>query len=162
MSLCYEIHGSPDAYFNFVSDECTTVNAHYVAAQGASFLNVIDEISVLAVSTSGQCRRINVNLDTCVPQLNGMELPLVGGRRGPYESNGISIRVYPQRVRIAVPNCADSNLVMWVMCQNPVVEDPFNPGQMLGPIPMIKYVVSRGLNLQEYSHGLLGESWQLI
>ena len=163
LSLCYEIHGSADAYFNFVSDECTSVNAHYVQAQAASFLNVIDQMSVLAVSSSGQCRRIEVDVETCSPKINNMQLPLVGGRRMPYESDGISVRVYPRRVRIAVPNCADTKLVMWVICQNQTMEDPFNFGRTLGPIPMIKYVVARGFNLQEFSHGLLGGSrsvWQ--
>ena len=76
----------------------------------------------------------------------------------PYDNDGISIRVYPRRVRIAVPNCADSKLVMWVFCQNQTMDDPFNQGQVLGPIQMIKYVVARGFNLQEFSHGLLGVS----
>ena len=132
------------------------MNAHYVAARGATFLNVIDQISVVAVGNDGQCRQISVGLDTCIPQINGMELPLLNGRRGPYNSAGINIRVYPTRVRIAVPNCADTMLVMWVTCQNLDLEDPRN-GNMLRNISMIKYVVSRGLNLQEFSHGLLGE-----
>ena len=35
LHLCYEIHGTADTYFNFVSDDCTSVNAHYVQAPGA-------------------------------------------------------------------------------------------------------------------------------
>ena len=132
------------------------MNAHYIAARGASFLNVIDQISVVAVGNDQQCRQISVNLDTCIPQINGMELPLVSGRRGPYNSDGINIRVYRNRVRIAVPNCADTMLVMWVTCQNLDLENPID-GSMLRNISMIKYVVSRGLNLQEFSHGLLGK-----
>lgn len=156
LSLCYEIHGKANEYFNFISDECTTVNAHFMQAEAAAFLNVIDEIAVVAQSNGG-CKRISVNVNGCSARVNNMELPLIGGRRMPYDSDGVSVKAYPGRVRISVPNCADSKLVMWVFCQNQSMEDPFNDGQMLGPIPMIRYVVSRGLNLQEYSHGILGE-----
>ena len=31
MSLCYEVHGQSGQNFNFVSDLCVTVNAHYTA-----------------------------------------------------------------------------------------------------------------------------------
>ena len=40
LHLCYEIHGAANQYFNFISDECMPVNAHYVTAAGMFFLSI--------------------------------------------------------------------------------------------------------------------------
>ena len=51
-SLCYEVHGKADEYFNLISDKCTTVNAFYEKAPINSSdidLNIITKIGVRAV-----------------------------------------------------------------------------------------------------------------
>ena len=44
LSLCYEIHGRPREYFNFVTDDCASVNAHYIDI--TDHLNVIDRVGI--------------------------------------------------------------------------------------------------------------------
>ena len=51
ISLCYEIHGVADKYFNLVTDECISVNAHYAAV--SSSLNVVNQIGMRAVGDDG-------------------------------------------------------------------------------------------------------------
>jgi len=43
---------------------------------------------------------------------------------------------------------------MWTICQNNTLSDPFTEEQFAAR--MIKFVIARGLNLNESSHGLLG------
>ncbi len=150
LSLCYEIHGQADAIFNLVTDECATVNAHYHDL--TSYLNVIDQIGVRAVDNNGMCRNIQVDVNGCAASIDGV--PLATGAK--YSSGGIGVRTYSNRVRISVPNCAELMLVMWVICENRDLEDPFGNGMVNGD--MIKFVVMRGLNFgHRMAHGLLGK-----
>ncbi|CAI8015467.1 hypothetical protein GBAR_LOCUS9582 [Geodia barretti] len=42
-----------------------------------------------------------------------------------YRENGIVVRKYSSRVRITVPNCEDTDLVMWIFCTGGRTEDPY-------------------------------------
>ena len=155
--LCYEIHGDADKYFNLVSDDCTTVNAHYSQAPAAPAINIIDSISVVAVDDQGNCQRISVDVDGCLATVNNVTLEPISEKRSisTYDENGISVRSYTSRARITVPNCADNKLVMWVVCEYATVFDGHNEAYT-DHMNMIKFEITRGLNLHEYSHGLLG------
>ena len=151
-SLCYEVHGKTNEYFNLISDECTTVNAYYEKAQTNSSnidLNVVTKIGVRAVGDSGTCRNIEVDLNMCRTMVDGEVVDNL-------DSDGIKMKRYvsSSRVRISVPNCADTVLVMWVFCRSGRVEDPVT--WVYFNINFIRYVVMRGLNLNERSHGLIG------
>ena len=150
-SLCYEVHGRAEEYFNLISDTCTSVNAFYQKAPVNSSeidLNVVTKIGVRAVGDDGTCHNIAVDLDTCTASINGAPLT-----SKVYSSSGIRIRwnVNNSRVRIGVPNCADTLLVMWVFCGRGQIEDP-----VTCDVSFIRFVVMRGLNLNELSHGLIG------
>ncbi len=152
VSLCYEIHGVADQYFNLVTDECTSVNARYVAASAS--LNVISTVGVRAVGDDGQCRNIRVDVEGCTASVDGAALDVVGR----YMSAGISVRRYSNRVRISVPNCNELSLVMWVFCEARQLDDPEAPNGVIDT-NMIKFVVMRGLNFgHRDAHGLIGES----
>ena len=111
-ALCFEVHGADNKYFNLVSDECVSVNSHYVAVD--RFVNIIDEIGIRTVDNAGACSNIRVSLAGCATTINGMPVT------SRVSFNGV--RVYPaglgSRVRISVPNCNPQfSLVMWVHCQ---------------------------------------------
>ena len=73
-----------------------------------------------------------------------------------YNVRGIRVRQYPRRVRVAVPNCNDLSLVIWVICQNNTVDDHINGGKITAE--MIKIAVMRGLNLgHRNAHGIMGK-----
>ena len=151
--LCYEVHGEDDKYFNLISDTCVSVNAHYSKAAIASdniVLNVVDEIGVRAVSSIGVSVNISVGLEDCKAYVNGVNVTT-------YNRDRIYVRTYKNRVRIAVPNGASSNndLVMWVFCASGKTEDAVT--WQFFNINFIRFVVVRGLNLAETSHGIIGQ-----
>ena len=156
--LCYEIHGEPDKYFNLVSDECTSVNAHYVQAPVAAHLNIIDSMTVVAIDSQEYCHHISVDLNGCLATVDQEIMEPRQRKRSisKYDQNGISVRSYSSRVRISVPNCADNKLVMWVICENNTIYDAKND-VYIDHVSSIKFEITRGLNLHEYSHGLLGK-----
>lgn len=146
--LCFEVHGDEDEYFNLVSDDCVSVNAHY--ARLNQYLNIIDQVGIRAVDEAQRCRNIAVDLDTCLPTVDGIQLSTN------FRQNGIYVRIYRSHVRVSVPNCnGTSHLVMNVICQrNFSFVDPFTEER--SKVDMIKFVITRGINLNENSHGLLG------
>ena len=147
-TLCYEIHGKADNYFNLVSDTCVSVNAHYVERPNPRPgsrrpLNIIDQITVLATDSTGDCVNINVSLVSgeCRVMVQSQQLNNTGTS---YKSNRITIRSYRHFTRIAVPNCENVRLVMEVHCEES------------NGVDMIRYHVRRGYNLRPTSHGLIG------
>ena len=149
LSLCFELHGESDRYFNLVSDQCVSVNSHYA---GVSIFNIIDEIAVNAVDETGACRNIMVSLkpDECAASLDGFDIDKMT------TVDGISIRKYSNRVRVSVPNCEDMQLVMWIFCLNQTLQGFDKDTLVSTEARMMKFVIARGFNLQETSHGILG------
>ncbi|XP_065884189.1 uncharacterized protein [Dysidea avara] len=153
-SLCYEIHGEAGKIFNLVSDGCVQVNAEYSAMDIPENGNIISKIGVAATDTDGDCIEIEVDVDDCVPVVNGV--PYSTTR---YNSNGVTARLRSgrnTRAVIDVPNCDDSilgplvdNLKFWVVCQD------------IGGQKMIKFQVMRGNNLHPDAHGLIGQFWNI-
>ena len=154
VSLCYEVHGQMDQWFNLVTDECTSVNAYYTNFTDNSDpdfqLNVVNRVAVRVVDDSRTCREILIDLDGCSVELDGLPLP-----NPRYSQNGISIRRYPRRVRVAVPNCRERNIIMWVTCETQEITN-YEGEVFTGD--MLRVDVMRGLNFgHQDSHGLIGE-----
>jgi len=141
-NLCYEIHGKAGSSFNLVSDRCTSVNALYIPMNNPEAGNIIGAIGITAIDQDGVCHRIEARLEnSCSAIVDGDPLPV----RGSYVKAGIRVYRRTNRVRIAIPNCGNVDLVLWFICQN-------MEGQM-----MSKFVIARGVNLQPSSHGLVGK-----
>ena len=160
--LCYQIRGEPGMNLNFVSDECTSVNAHYgkVKIGRVNFLTIMDSINIVAIDDQGNCHYISVDANDCLVTLDGeaQEAPSKEQTipHSVYERNGISVHYNTSRVRVSVPNCEDNVIVMWVTCHNQSFHNPFTNSKTKS-IAVIKFEVTRGLNLSESSHGLLGK-----
>ena len=147
ISLCYEVHGRSDSYFSLVSDECVIVNALYTLKDG---LNVVSEIGVRAVTKDlGDCMSVSVKLvdDTCSTEVipgNNSSMHLHIGEV--FDEMGIQVRQQStKRVLISVPNCEQLELTMIVTCE------------VNNNISMMRFNISRGVNLRPTSHGLLGK-----
>lgn len=150
LSLCYEVHGESDKWFNLVSDQCASVNSHYVGV--GERLNIIDDIAVRAVNDRGQCVNISVEVNGCLARVDGFPMER-------YSSGGISVRRFSNRVRISVPNCNELMLVMWVMCERREFKYVDDIGSSVIR-HAIKFVVMRGLNYgHRIAHGLLGKNY---
>ena len=152
--LCFEIHGDSGSYFNLLSDTCTSVNALYSAvADAASFgLNVITKIGISAVDSTNSCIFIEVGVENnCLPIVQS-QLLNGNGASDPvevttYNLNGVSVSTRRTHVRVSVPNCESVRLVMYVSCEH--LED--------SDTPMIRFDITRGINLSPTSHGLMGK-----
>lgn len=147
VSLCYEIHGRGNTFFNLVSDKCTNINAHYLSV---GRLNIVDSIGVSAEGNDGMCRHVRVDLAQCAVSVmdeGGAMVALNASEE--FSMGGVHIRQYRDRVRIAVPNCDQVTLVAWVVCER-------------GEVDMIRFNIARGVNLRPTSHGLLGECLSLL
>ena len=138
ISLCYEIHGRANNFFNLVSDWCVSITAEYHQSVNNSRLNFIGRIGVLAVDNNGDCQRITVDGNGCVASVGGTAVT----QAAPYNNSGIRVRMNKRYYRIAVPNCELQDLVVWAICENQNA---------------LKFVITRGFNLQPTSHGLVGE-----
>ena len=141
--LCYEIRGAADKYFNFISDECVSVNAHYSERSPlpgeTRRLHVVDQIAVRAVDNAGNCINILVDRNGCSTSVNSETITAA------YDADGVTVRpAASNTVVVGVPNCGDFDLEMEVVCET------------TNGVEMIRFEVMRGLNLRETSHGLLG------
>jgi hypothetical protein len=146
-SLCYEIHGESGKHFNLVSDMCVSVNALYTAMRNPADGNIISAIGIRGSDDTDACHNIEIvqNQVTgmCDTRINGGSVLAIGSD---VTTNGINVRQrMMSRVRVSLPNCERIPLVMWVTCQN-----------MSGEL-MIKFDITRGVNLRPSSHGLLGK-----
>ena len=145
-NLCYEIHGEHNRHFNLVSDTCTTVNAYYNASSSPDLRgwNVISTIGVRAVNQLERCVNIEVGVENGCMSIISEDggLSVVSPR---YQLAGISVSKHRNQVRVSVPNCQNIQLVMWISCQR------------VSGFPMIRYDITRGINLRPTSHGLIGE-----
>lgn len=144
-ALCFEVHGASNKVFNLVSDRCTTVNALFAPMNIPENGNIIRTVGVRSVDKTGQCVDITVSLENgCIPQVSMNHSSVVETTR--YSSHGVSVGKHQgNRVRVSVPNCENLQLVMWVVCEQ-------RNGQ-----EMIKFIITRGINLRPTSHGLLGK-----
>lgn len=105
--------------------------------------NIISAVGIKAVDYRGNCIDIEVNLQSgCVPVVRGSNGQPVSTSR--YDQYGVLVRRHREGVRVAVPNCENAPLVVWVLC-----EESRNQS-------MIKFVISRGVNLRPTAHGILG------
>ena len=157
ISLCFEVHGETNRWFNLVTDECTSVNAHYTNFTDFSDpdfqVNVINRVAIRAVDDSTTCRQIMIDLEGCSVQLDGA--PIINSR---YSNNGIRIRRYPRRVRVRVPNCRELSVIMWITCETQDLRNPNPDTDETITGDMIRVDVLRGLNFgHQDSHGLIGE-----
>ena len=143
LSLCYEIHGDADKWFNFISDKCLSLNAYY--KEGVVFNrtgHVIRQLAVLSEDLNGVCRQVLMIMDdagVCSVTVDGSEVNVSN-------SGGLMVNKNRNRIRVSVPNCDNHMVVMWASC-----EEFFGTS-------MMKVVVSRGFNLRPTSHGFLGKS----
>ncbi len=141
-SLCFEVHGSANKHFNLISDICTSVNALFTPMNNPDNGNIISEIGIRAVGESGTCHEIRVELDGCRVFGGNVEI-----NETKVEEDGIRVRrIRSSTIRVSVPNCENIKLIMSVTCQNVSGQE------------MLRFDISRGLNLRPSSHGLIGES----
>lgn len=153
--LCFEIHGEPETHFNLLSDNCTSVNALYsaVSSDDPIGFHIISRIGISAVDSAGECVFVQVGVENdCTPIIRSFDSDGDGELDAVetmiYNSLGVSVRKRRNIVRVSVPNCGIQRLVMYASCEESG-DTPMNT-------PMIRFDITRGINLNPTSHGLIG------
>ena len=156
VSMCYEVHGGNNKFFNLISGKCVAVNAHYVRGTDNPniTITITDIIGVRAVSNSGTCVNIKVSLEGCRATVDGEVLA------SKYCFDGITVRKYKNHVRIAVPNCGDTELVMYVFCITVRTEDPYTWEYY--SVDSLRFMVERGQLNHNLFHGIIGNSYTIL
>ena len=75
VSLCYQIHGDGNTYYNLLTTEYTSVNGLWSGITVrliTDSLNLLTKIGVQAISKTGQCHRILVDLNQCAVTIDGV------------------------------------------------------------------------------------------
>eukprot|EP00731_Ephydatia_muelleri_P010849 Em0005g1435a len=157
-SLCYEFHGLADKYFNLLSNNCTSINAHYAAAPAHPTVNIVDEIAIRTADLADHCVDISVNLG-CAVSVNGV-------RAEPnqvYSMSGVKVTQYGgAEVQVSVPGCrGGQSLGVQVYCQSGTLFDVQDGGRFT--TRTMKVVVRHSLSVAGGggSHGLLGQFWNI-
>lgn len=140
-------------HLNLLSDRCTSVNALYLAlpSEFQVGFHVVTGIGISAVNSADQSVFVEIGVDNgCTPIMHSSDSDGDGELDAEEvmvsDSQGISVRKRRNRVRVSVPNCGLQRLVMHVSCEE-------NDG-----MSMIRFDITRGINLNPTSHGLIGES----
>lgn len=146
LSMCYEIHGDEDKWFNFISDKCLSLNAYYKRGKVFNRIgHVIRELGILAEDDNRQCRQVLAVMNDdgdCSVMVDGSEVNVSN-------SGGLRVNKNRNRIRVSVPNCDNHRVVIWASCED------FFGNQIM------RLVVTRGLNLRPTSHGFLGQFWNI-
>ena len=142
--LCYEVRGHSNAIYNLVSDRCVAVIGEFVHMPSPwQHLNTLGAVGMVAIGgchNTGHCMSLAVSDNgDCVATINNH--PVLTS----YHQYGISVTKSPGNVKIKVSHCEYVDLTMWVMYRK------------IDGLNMMKYVVTRGLNMHPTSHGLIGE-----
>ena len=136
-SLCYGMHGSPDEFYNIISDTCTSVNVHFTQHPVQNDENRISSIGIHAATGDAfpPCADIQIDLVGCRASINNITI------NGSYITGNIRVKRFSNGWKVFVPNCERPHAVMWITCE----ED------------MLQFNVCRASNLSSTSHGLLGK-----
>lgn len=147
VSLCYEVYGEPNKYFNLISAFCLSVNAHFSRPDPTSPLYIIDEIAVVATNDLGQNVNISVD-DQCTMNIGGVETNGI-------TVNGITVDSVEEGVVVIHASnnfCMEQGVLMTLICEKSYAVFAGNTR-----MDVIRFTVNRGLALNEMAHGLLGE-----
>jgi len=100
-SLCYQIHGENNKYYNIISDRCVQVNVLYDAiGRNPPGGNYIKDVGMVAHNTAGGCNKIGVIGKGCKVSIDGNAL------NESYNQDGIIIASTGRRAyEVILPNC---------------------------------------------------------
>lgn len=148
VDLCYELHGSPNTYYNFISDQCYSVNAHYALRRTRRRdLHIVDQITFHAANSLGQCVDVVIELDgsTCQATANEAVLSSNGGT---FDRGGVHVQAFREKVLVSVPSCGgeDPELAVEFIIKCRGWRD----------VSVMEFEVHNGKEISSAAHGLIG------
>ena len=154
VSLCYQVHGEENNFYNLVSDDCVSVNAHVTQPIPEVNSHVIDKIGVRAIGTNGSCYEILIARENCAVSVNGDPIAI----NTLFEEEGIRIfndrRIFrePNVIQVSVPNCGRVLVdMMNVTCTEYRIHGSEEESEVL------EFTTTRGISSIEAAQGLVGK-----
>ena len=143
-SLCYQIHGESNNYYNLISDTCIQVNVFYAAfSTNSDAANYIKAIGILAHDSGGSCIKIELQTKRCKLTIDDSSL------NGSYSQNKIEVvSTGKQSYEVNIPNCKATqgdDLKFRMACQK------------VSDLKVIQFSVIRGGGLRPSAHGIVGK-----
>ncbi|XP_065920074.1 uncharacterized protein [Dysidea avara] len=141
-SLCYQIHGESNNYYNLISDTCIQVNVFYAAfSTNSDAANYIKAIGILAHDSGGSCIKIELQTKRCKLTIDDSSL------NGSYSQNKIEVvSTGKQSYEVNIPNCKATqgdDLKFRMACQK------------VSDLKVIQFSVIRGGGLRPSAHGIV-------
>ena len=132
------MHGSPNDFYNIISDTCTSVNVHFTQHPVRINENRISSIGIRAVTGDADipCANIQIDLLGCRASINNKAVI------GSNIIGNMSVKNISNGWRVFVPNCERPHAVMSITCEE----------------NKLRFDVARTFNLSSTSHGLLGKA----
>ena len=151
VSLCYQIHGDRNTSYNLLTTEYTSVNGLWSGITDS--LNLLTRIGVQAISITGQCHRILVDLNQCAVTIDGVSHTTDGVH---HNSSGVVVTRDDDRVvLIRVPDGerADDDIELEVECERRRMVLESREVE----VPMLQLRITRSQNdLPGSAHGFIG------
>ena len=149
--LCYQIHGDGDTYYNLLTTPFTSVNGLWSSFHNSD-LHFLTEIGVRALSESGECYTVLVELKNCTVTINSAAGFTDNGLI--LNSTGLNVTRRDDRVVvISVSDGSQDDLVLEVECE---VREMVMGGERIN-VPLLGLRVTRPQNsLSGVANGLIG------
>ena len=157
VSLCYQVHGEEDKFYNLVSDDCVSINAHVTQPISGVNSHVIDKIGIRAIGNNATyCYDIGIARENCAVTVNGHPVSL----NEKFKAEGIEvfndrlIARNPNVIRISVPNCGRAlvDTINITCTEYQILNSPT-------PTEVLELQTMRGVSPIEAAQGLVGKSW---
>ena len=153
LSLCYQVHGKPDTFYNLLTDKCVSVNAHVSRPFSDADAHIIDKIAIRAIGNNGTCSDILIERQGCSVKMNNQSVPI----NTQFEEDGITVFYNKQFVRnppvihVSVPNCGKPTVdYLFISCTEYHIQGTPTPAEIL------QFGSSREKSFIQPPHGLVG------
>ena len=136
-ALCYGMHGSPNDFYNIISDTCISVNVHFTQHPDRNNENRISSIGIRAITDDADTPFADIQIDlmNCSARINTETI------YGSKIIGKVSVARIGNGWRVSF-NSNHPYSVMWITCE----ED------------MLRFDVYRCCSHNFISHGLLGKA----
>jgi hypothetical protein len=160
VSLCYQVHGEEEKFYNLVTDDCLSVNAHVTQPVSGVKSHVIDKIGIRAIGNNATyCYDIGIARENCAVTVNGNPISV----NEKFTAEGIEvfndrmIARKPNVIRISVPNCGRALVdAMQITCTEYNMRVSRTETE---PVEVLELTTTRGISPIEAAHGLVGQFW---
>ena len=159
VSLCYQVHGEKEKFYNLVSDDCLSVNAHVTQPVPGVKSHVIDKIGIRAIGNNATyCYDIGIARENCSVTVNGNPISVNEKftEEGIEVFNDRMIARNPNVIRISVPNCGRA-LVDAIQITCTEYNMRISRTETV-PVKVLELTTTRGISPIEAAHGVVGKS----